>query len=105
MSLERRLTPFMQTCVFLLQFVKLGLGADVGQNGELPSHLPSSAHSESFRHLASILLKLHVGVQQGPSLGLGGKVRFSIALLYRLHHSSLLPTQTMHHIHIVIYPE
>lgn len=63
----------MQTCVFLLQSVKLGFGADVGQKEEVPLHRPSSAHSESFRHLAPSFLNTQSWVQQGPWLGLKKK--------------------------------
>lgn len=60
----------MQTCVLRLQSVRFGFGAEVGQKAVLPLHLPSSAHSESFRHLAPCLRNSHWGVQQGPWLGL-----------------------------------
>lgn len=60
----------MQTCVFLLQSVKFGLGSDAGQRALTPLHIPSFAQSESFRHLSVLSLKLHCAVQQGPWLGL-----------------------------------
>lgn len=63
-------TPFMQTCVCLLQSVKLGLGSEAGQSALTPLHIPSRAQSESFRHLSVFILKVHTGVQQGPWLGL-----------------------------------
>lgn len=69
-TLLGRLTPLTQTWVFLLHSVRFFFGVDVGQKEELPSHLPSSAHSESFRHFSRSFLNSQFCVQQGPSLGL-----------------------------------